>query len=116
MNATGQGILNNNPGCPEQKELEIKEYVKNELLSVYYELELVMRSWPNTKALATNKSHDSEDKCDHKTHDGLTLDDKESESDCTGPGTDDFTVSKEVSTIGLEDDLESMKDADNSED
>ena len=116
MNATGQGILNNNPGCPEQNELEIMEYVKNKLLSAYYELELVMRTWHNTKALATNKSHDSEDKCDHKTHNGLTLDDTESESDCTSPRTDDFTASIEVSTIGLKDDLESMKDADNSED
>ena len=44
LNATGQGILNNNPGCPEQNELEIMEYVKNKLLSAYYELELVMRT------------------------------------------------------------------------
>ena len=44
LNATGQGILNNNLGCNEQKELEIKEHVKNKLLSVYYELEPVMRS------------------------------------------------------------------------
>ena len=51
LNATSQGIVNNNPGCHEPNELEIKEYVKNKLLSVYYELELVMRSWPNTKEL-----------------------------------------------------------------
>ena len=44
LNATGEGILNNNPGCHEQKELEIKVYVKNRLLFVYYELKLVMRS------------------------------------------------------------------------
>ena len=44
LNATSQGILNNNPGWHEQKELEIMEYVKNKILSAYYELELVMRS------------------------------------------------------------------------
>ena len=86
MSARGQGILNNNPGCHEQKELEIKEYVKNKLLSVYFELELVMRSQPNTKALATNKSHDLEDDGEAKNDDRLTLDDEDSETNCTSTG------------------------------
>ena len=66
LNATGQGILNNNLGCHEEKELKIKEYVKDKLLSVYYELESVMRSRPKTKALATNESNDLEDEGDNK--------------------------------------------------
>ena len=74
-----------------------------------------MRSRPNTKALATNESDDSEGDGEDKNDDGLTLDDEDSETDCTGMGTDDFTASIEGSTIGLKDDLESMRD-ENSED
>ena len=74
-----------------------------------------MRSRPNTKALATNESDDSEGDGEDKNDDGLTLDDEDSETDCTGTGTDDFTAHIEGSTIGLKDDLESMRD-ENSED
>ena len=47
---------------------------------------------------------------------GLTLDNEDSETNCTGTGMDDFTASIEGSTIGLKDDLESMRDGNNSKD
>ena len=53
---------------------------------------------------------------DHKNHDRLTLDDTDSETDCNGTRTDDFTASLEGSTIGLKDDLKSMRDGNNSKD
>ena len=39
-----------------------------------------MRSRPNTKALATNESDDSEGDGEDKNDDGLTLDDEDSET------------------------------------
>ena len=61
-------------------------------------------------ALATNESDDSEGDGEDKNDNRLTLDDEDSETDCTGAGMDDFTASIEGSTIGLKDDLESMRD------
>ena len=46
----------------------------------------------------------------------MTLDDEDSETNCTSTRTDDFTASIEGSIIGLKDDQESMRDSNNSED
>ena len=74
LNATGQGILNNNPGCHEQQELETKKYAK---------------------ALVTNESDNLEKDSDGKNDDRLILDDEESVTNCTSTGTNDFMASIE---------------------
>ena len=58
----------------------------------------------------TNRSNDSDEASDEKNNNGLTLDDKDSETNFTSTRTDDFTASIEGSTIDMKDYLEFMKE------